>query len=689
MFSLATENKRSFGYRPPETAAKEKPFSGGNIDSIYSSKHNYKNIPLYAQRPALQAKLSVNRAGDKYELEANKIADKIAGTTSNIAGGSNAKGLSNGISPLVQTQGQDNGNISRQLSNKIAHKNGGGSNLDKQTGSFMSGRFGTDFSGVKVHTDSDAVQMNRELNAKAFTVGRDIYFNAGQYKPQFSSGKQLLAHELTHVVQQGNACVGPAIQKAMGDGHDLSSPRFAGNLKLEDAFDPGGTPIKSGDIGMHVRIIQQALVDAGEVLPSGVDGSFEGETVAAVKSFQGKQGLAGSDITGIVNDKTMELLDKFFRDHSLLAATPQNMVPSTAPTQGVEWATGTSPSELIKGTRTLKIWDKNEIKRRRTTEVMAPVGGTLPNFQMNIAGNPDSYEKRLEDATLTEVDDQFKDLGKDKAAAHADPTKLHSMSDIEKVGTISKREADRVFGNFAKGNPLTAGVNLKDAWDQKETEFAAGGAAYEQDSVEWRVNKIIQDPDITGVIDQQHGAVQSRSTLSPGQAKTEADIIKAVRNRIIASRRAELIETHKGWPGFADPPTRSVFIQRFKSATDSKNRDFMWDMFQTLIHEYIHTLAHSRYTTYANSLDEQKGGKTYREGMTDYFTKIVLESTVINDLLRTEVEGPFHDPLVIHPIPRYGGYGEAANAEAVAGVAGLRNVMAAFFLGKIELIGGS
>jgi hypothetical protein len=391
----------------------------------------------------------------------------------------------------------------------------------------------------------------------------------------------------------------------------------------------------------------------------------------------------------VIDAKTMEELDNYFLDHSILVSTPQGMVPSKAPTVGVEWATGTAPAELSKGTRTLKSWDKTEIERRRTTEVMAPPGGSLPDFHMSIGANPDSYEKRIEDVTLFVVDAEYNALGKGKAVDHADPTKLHQMSDIEKAGAASKREADRVFGNFAIGDPLKAGVNLKDAWDQKESEFAGGGAAYEQDSVEWRVEKIMQSPRYTGQIDAEHGAVQSRTVLSPGEAKAEATILKEVRDRIIAKRRTELIETHKGWPGFADPPTRSVFIQRFKSATDAENRDFMWDQFQTLVHEYIHTLAHTRYTKYADKLDEQKGGKTYREGMTDYFTKMVLESTVIDDALRTEVEGPFHDPKIVHPIPAYGGYEEAVNAEAVAGVAGLKNVMAAFFLGKIELIGGS
>jgi hypothetical protein len=66
----------------------------------------------------------------------------------------------------------------------------------------MSNRFGVDFSQVKIHTDNEAVQMNRELNANAFTNGSDVYFNEGKYQPGSDQGKKLLAHELTHVTQQ-------------------------------------------------------------------------------------------------------------------------------------------------------------------------------------------------------------------------------------------------------------------------------------------------------------------------------------------------------------------------------------------------------------------------------------------------------------------------------------------------------
>jgi hypothetical protein len=76
----------------------------------------------------------------------------------------------------------------------------------------MENRFGNNFSDVKIHTGNDAVQMSKELNAQAFTVGSDIYFNSGKYAPEASDGKHLLAHELTHVVQQSGS-IGRKIQR--------------------------------------------------------------------------------------------------------------------------------------------------------------------------------------------------------------------------------------------------------------------------------------------------------------------------------------------------------------------------------------------------------------------------------------------------------------------------------------------
>jgi outer membrane biosynthesis protein TonB len=82
-------------------------------------------------------------------------------------------------------------------------KKGKGNPLDKKIKLEMENSFGVDFSAIRIHTDSNAVNLCQEMKAQAFTNGVDIYFNKGKYNPNSSEGKKLLAHELTHTVQQG------------------------------------------------------------------------------------------------------------------------------------------------------------------------------------------------------------------------------------------------------------------------------------------------------------------------------------------------------------------------------------------------------------------------------------------------------------------------------------------------------
>jgi hypothetical protein len=98
-----------------------------------------------------------------------------------------------------------------------------GQPLDRQTRAFMESRFAHDFSHVRVHTDGRAAQSARAVNALAYTVGHDLVFASGEYKPQGSAGKRLLAHELAHVLQQSRTSHNPGMQH---------------RLRVSDADDP-------------------------------------------------------------------------------------------------------------------------------------------------------------------------------------------------------------------------------------------------------------------------------------------------------------------------------------------------------------------------------------------------------------------------------------------------------------------
>jgi peptidoglycan hydrolase-like protein with peptidoglycan-binding domain len=223
--------------------------------------------------------------------------------------------------------------VESRLNNQV----GKGNKMDASTRAEMESGFGTDFSRVNIHTGSEAVQLSKELGAQAFTHGNDIYFNYGKYNPGTNEGKHLLAHELTHTIQQTGK-ISERLQFTIGDGNDLRAARFSGNLALEACLDREQT-LQNGSSGAAVTLVQQALVDAGFSLPRfGVDGIFGNETRAALQDFQRSSGLTAN---GIVNSPTMSALDALFTGGA----------PALPPVNPVVPGPGTPPaitSETIK-----------------------------------------------------------------------------------------------------------------------------------------------------------------------------------------------------------------------------------------------------------------------------------------------------------------------------------------------------
>ena len=103
----------------------------------------------------------------------------------------------------IQTKTSKTSKTSSSLESKLKNSKTNGGLMDSNTRQVMENGFSADFSNVKIHTDALAVEMNKELGAQAFTHGNDIYFNEGKYDPSSAGGKHLLAHELTHTIQQG------------------------------------------------------------------------------------------------------------------------------------------------------------------------------------------------------------------------------------------------------------------------------------------------------------------------------------------------------------------------------------------------------------------------------------------------------------------------------------------------------
>jgi outer membrane protein OmpA-like peptidoglycan-associated protein len=230
------------------------------------SGHHFSNIPIFSPQPksAVQAKLTVGEPNDQYEQEADWVAEQVMSmappVTPNvqrqIEGDEEieiqTKPLAETITPLVQRQelsededeepiqakceaceqeeqlqrlSNEASQVQPDLESRLNASKGGGSPLPNEVRSFMEPRFGADFSHVRIHSDGNAIQMNRELNAQAFAHESDIYFGAGKTPAK----DDLTAHELTHVVQQKG--IKPLQSKIALRSHK-SSVRMAQNAAL-------------------------------------------------------------------------------------------------------------------------------------------------------------------------------------------------------------------------------------------------------------------------------------------------------------------------------------------------------------------------------------------------------------------------------------------------------------------------
>ena len=171
--------------------------------------------PRCQKEELLQTKLKISKPRDEYEQEADRIADEVMRMPEpSVQQQLEPKAEEELQRQPMQEEEEEKGTlqtlttsgkaptISSSLQNRIASLRGSGQPLSQSELAFFEPRFGNDFSQVRVHADSQAAETAQALNARAFTLGQDIVFGAGQYQPSASEGRLLLAHELTHVMQQ-------------------------------------------------------------------------------------------------------------------------------------------------------------------------------------------------------------------------------------------------------------------------------------------------------------------------------------------------------------------------------------------------------------------------------------------------------------------------------------------------------
>lgn len=149
--------------------------------------------------PCIQTKLTIPEPDNEYEREADRVAEQVMRMPE-----VQVQRQENPIKLRTKSSSGETQKADTDLESRIDAACGGGQPLPKSTRDFFESRFGHYFGGVRIHADSTADRLNRELNARAFTVRNDIFMREGEYNGVSKQGKILLAHELVHVLQQSS-----------------------------------------------------------------------------------------------------------------------------------------------------------------------------------------------------------------------------------------------------------------------------------------------------------------------------------------------------------------------------------------------------------------------------------------------------------------------------------------------------
>ncbi len=240
-------------------------------------------------QPVIQTKLTLGAVGDKYEQEADRVAKQVVNSISST----NQEPVQR-MKPEDEELAQMKPDIQRMavgeatevdpsVEDAIQRGRGRGQPLAPSVRVSMEQAFGADFSGVRVHTDSQSHQLNQSIQARAFTTGQDVFFQQGEYNPGSLGGKELLAHELTHVVQQS----GGAVQRSQSqDGENVLSlsPQMQNGAKMGHAQDIRASEVEQeNNSGMPDNLkagidsISGILADTDIIQPKLIQGEGEGQ----------------------------------------------------------------------------------------------------------------------------------------------------------------------------------------------------------------------------------------------------------------------------------------------------------------------------------------------------------------------------------------------------------------------------
>lgn len=543
----------------------------------------------------------------------------------------------------------------------------GGRGLEGDTKRRMEAGFGRSFADVRLHTDSNASSLSSQMNARAFTVGSDIAFGAGQYQPGTPVGDALLAHELAHTVQQ---------QGANGV-HANSVQRNSENV-LETQADASAA-------GVMARIWGNMGEIAREIIPRARTGlsiqRCNGDTPAPsptpakpppIPKTRGPDQHSGAALPTAAQQRDIlnELNPGMFAPAPAPAPVGPGPAPAPAPPVQIPWdgrKVGGVVSPAAQRAR-------NALKRKLVAGLVHHLNNSMPGI------NASASVRRL-------------------------PT-----SSFEGPGRAAKSVADKHFGGMTTAAALTPGQrgvrhsfnfsasgpnpNLLDAYDPADR--ARTGNAISAEAVTWWM--VEHEARTVSAMQHHHFDI--------GNAEEETWFMAEVMPAFITPARRPDLEKYDQF-GFAitnsdagqvvvptSIDTSLSDVSPGGGVASDAERAALWDGWQLLVHEYIHTLEHPTF----NRAQGRGGNPVMREGFCEMFTKEVLDAEIgpahTDAAIRGEVEGSKPPPpppsttLLPNTYTSPPDYlQDRQHAENIRAKIGNEAVKAAFFQGHVEFLG--
>ncbi|MHB9833310.1 eCIS core domain-containing protein [Paraburkholderia terrae] len=300
---VATAMREKESTDPSEFANKGTSLNSPSIDAT--------RVERTPRHESVQPTLTISQPGDLHEREAERVAEAVMRTSKPASGLPRVSAISStssapplqrfcaecedeitklptisslsAIGATVQAkEGGTTAHAGPAMTSNLLALRGGGNPLPAVSREFFESRFGVDFSRVRIHSDAQAARAAAEIRAHAFSVGAEIFFAEGRYQPHTREGQRLLAHELTHTLQQGGGGAHPSAETVY---------RYSWDEFVDDAETVGST-IAGGASGA-VDTVSSAAATVGQSVTSSVEAAGEAVSTAASSTVSWLENEAG------------------------------------------------------------------------------------------------------------------------------------------------------------------------------------------------------------------------------------------------------------------------------------------------------------------------------------------------------------------------------------------------------------